>query len=102
MLSTTVIVCSAELPEPATNRTAGCGASRFVPVRSVTHTLTSGSVVVLDDRIVIGPRFTPPVSNPTVSCCTPAPSVTGTLTVLHVCQPPVAESEPLPTPVRSR
>ena len=31
----------------------------------------------------------PDVSNSSVNCCTPAPSVTGTETVVQFCHPPV-------------
>src|SRR5262245_1014226 len=34
-------------------------------------------------------RLKLPVSENSVSCCTPAPSVTGSVTVVHVCHPPV-------------
>src|SRR5215470_11724022 len=33
--------------------------------------------------------LTAPVSKSSVICCTPAPSVTGTATLVHACQPPV-------------
>src|SRR5437899_12824560 len=39
---------------------------------------------------VIESRLNPPDSNASVITCVPAPSVTGTFTVDHVCQPPVA------------
>src|SRR5438067_2197263 len=38
---------------------------------------------------LIESRLNPPTSNASVMTCVPAPSVTGTLTVDHVCQPPV-------------
>ena len=39
---------------------------------------------------MIEPRFSPPVSKVSVITCVPPASVTGTLTVAHACQPPVA------------
>ena len=40
-------------------------------------------------------RFVLPVSNRIVICCVPAPSETGTFTVVHDCQSPVGGTETL-------
>src|SRR5436853_7675140 len=40
-------------------------------------------------------KFIPPVSKLTVISCEPAPSVTGTLTVVQFCQSPVAGTDTL-------
>ena len=38
----------------------------------------------------IDPTLNPALSNDKVICCRPAPSATGTLTVVQFCHPPVA------------
>ncbi len=48
-----------------------------------------GPFVTADDTTTVC-RLTPAVSKRTVINCGPAPSVTGTETVVQFCQPPVA------------
>ncbi len=48
-----------------------------------------GGAGALGATSVIDRMLKPPASNPSVMTCWPAPSVTGTLIVVHVCQPPV-------------
>ena len=43
-----------------------------------------------DTPTVKSSMFTPPVSKYNVSCCVPAPSVTGVEMTVQLCQPPVA------------
>jgi hypothetical protein len=45
---------------------------------------------LLAETTVTDRRFVPPVSKSSVISCPPAPSVTGTLTVVQACQAPVA------------
>ena len=49
-----------------------------------------GGVIVALLTALAWRTFIPPVSNVKVITCVPAPSVTGTVTVVHDCQPPVA------------
>src|SRR5579864_2235957 len=47
-------------------------------------------VGTLADAMVIAPRLKPALSTSRVSTCRPAVSETGSVTVVHVCQAPVA------------